>query len=337
MKAVTTTGSELPTPDSFSISELETPHPGPGELQVRIEAVSVNPVDTKVRAGHLKPIDSPITLGWDACGQVSAVGPDVQGFKNGDRVYYAGDVTRPGCNSEYQCIDHRLVAGAPDSLEPEEAAALPLTALTAWEGLFDKLRLDEGSQAHQGERLLIINGAGGVGSIAIQLARALTGIEVIATASRDMSRQWCESLGAHHVVNHHDLVNDLTSHGIDQVDYIFCCHDLNAHWNNMAHLIAPFGGIVAIVETGDAPNITDLQSKSVSLHWEFMFTRSMYAFRPERQGQILARLAGLVDAGSVRTTLNEIMGPLTPDNLAQTHQRLDDGHAIGKLVLTVIP
>ncbi|MCM2971489.1 zinc-binding alcohol dehydrogenase family protein [Larsenimonas suaedae] len=337
MKALTTSGAEHVDAGAFARSTLDTPSCAVGEVLVRIEAVSVNPVDTKVRAGHLTPIDAPIVLGWDACGVIEAVGDGIDHFSVGERVYYAGDVTKPGCNSELQCVDARLVAKAPTRLDPVEIAALPLTSLTAWEGLFDKLALEEGANSHAGKRILVINGAGGVGSMVIQLAKALTGLEVIATASRTMSRQWCESLGADRVLDHHMLDSELDRAGIETVDYVFCCHDLTVHWDTIVERIAPFGQILAIVEAHDPPNITALQTKSATLHWEFMFTRSMYSAEPERQGQLLTRLAALLDAGTVRTTLGEIMGPLTPENLARTHKRLEEGHTIGKLVLTKLP
>lgn len=338
MKAIATAGRPEAAPENaFQIIERETPQPGEWDLLVRIDAVSVNPVDTKIRQGAFLPSDQHHVLGWDVAGQVEAVGDRVTGFAKGDPVYYSGEVERPGCNAQYQLVDARLAAKAPQKLKPEEAAAMPLTALTAWEALFDKLKLSQGDDTHRDESLLIINGAGGVGSIAIQLARQLTGIKVIATASREGSIEWCRTMGAHEVVDHHDLIDTMQRAGYPQVDYIFNCHDIGDHWDNMNALIRPLGHIVAIAETKKTVDLNQLQGKAVTFSWEFMFSRPLHGYHIEHQGQALARMAEYFDAGLLRSTLSEVIGPLTPENLGQAHRKLEEGHVTGKLVLTAMP
>ncbi|WP_189515306.1 zinc-binding alcohol dehydrogenase family protein [Kushneria pakistanensis] len=338
MKAIATRGaSDINAPDAFEEIDIERPSPGKEDVLVRIEAISVNPVDTKVRAGALGEIKEPTILGWDATGIVEALGDNVSDLDIGERIYYSGEVSRPGCNAQYQLIDSRLVARAPQTLDIEEIAAMPLTALTAWEALFDKLRLAQDTSDHADQTLLIINGAGGVGSIAIQLARQLTNIHVIATASREQSVQWCREMGAHDVVDHHDLVNELDGLGIETVDYIFNCHDIGVHWDNMVSLIKPLGEIVAIAETKTQVDLNALQGKAASFHWEFMFARPLHDVQREQQGAALATMARLLDEGRLRSTLGEIVGPLSVENLTRAHQMLEEGHTIGKLVLTAMP
>lgn len=332
MKAIATTGHKDANA-AFELVEMADPVPGSGELKVRIEAISVNPVDTKVRQGAEKGQ----VLGWDAVGVIEDLGKKVStDFHVGDRVYYAGDISKPGCYAELQCIDARLAAKAPTSLEREEAAALPLTSLTAWEGLFDVLGLNPTSNlmSHQGETLLVINGAGGVGSMVTQLASKLTGLKVITTASQEISRQWSQEMGADLVVDHHHLVDEMYVNGIEQVDYIFCCHDIADHWVNMQTLIRPFGHIVAIAETERDVDINEFQRLSVTFGWEFMFSRALNDYHPEHQGSILSRIARMVDNGELMSTLSEVMGPFDVEHLIAAHQRLEEGHAIGKLVLT---
>lgn len=337
MKAITTRGArDIDAPNVFEHTDMPLAAPGGMDLQVRIDAVAVNPVDTKIRAGALGNISEPSILGWDAVGHVEAVGDDVTGFKPGDRVYYAGEVDRPGCNAEQQIVDSRLVAHAPQTLSDEQTAAMPLTALTAWEGLFDKLGLDKGDTAHSEQTLLVINGAGGVGSSVIQLARQLTGLKVIATASRDESADWCRKLGAHDVVNHHELVDAMHQAGHQTVDYIYNCHDIGVHWQNMVELIRPLGRIVAIAETDQTVDINALQPKAASFCWEFMFARPMHGYHPERHGEILTELAGLLDDGRIHSTLGNVVGPLNVDNLTEAHRRLETGRTLGKLVLTAM-
>lgn len=338
VRAIATTGHPEAAPEqAFQIIERETPQPGEWDLLVRIEAVSVNPVDTKIRRGAFLPRDQQHVLGWDAVGHVESVGSNVTGFAPGERVYYSGEVERPGCHAEYQLVDARLAAKAPRNLAPEDAAAIPLTGLTAWEALFDKLKLAQGADTHSDETLLIINGAGGVGSIAIQLARQLTGIKVIATASREQSVEWCRSMGAHEVVSHHDLIDNMQRAGYTEVDYIFNCHNIGDHWDNMNTLIRPWGHIVAIAETDKAVDLNLLQGKAVTFSWEFMFARSLHGHDIAHQGKALAILAEHLDAGRLRSTRSEVVGPLTPENLGRAHRQLEEGHTIGKLVLTALP
>jgi alcohol dehydrogenase len=336
MKAIALTRKlPLDHPDCFVEIDLPAPEPGPRDLLVRVKAVAVNPVDYKQRQAR-KPDDStPRILGWDAAGIVEAVGTDVKHFRRGDQVYYAGDVTRPGCNAELQLVDERIVAKKPASLDFAASAALPLTAITAWECLFDRLgltagKLDEG----KGRHLLILSGAGGVGSIGIQLATSLTGFNVIATASRPETVEWCRRMGAHRVIDHSgDWPAELDSLGIPQVDHIACFADTTGHWAAMARAIVPQGKITAIVESPTIPDLGLLKAKSVTFAWEFMFTRPMFQ-TPDMiaQHELLKEVAMLVDAGRIVSTLKEHGGTLTPASLARAHADLETGRMIGKRV-----
>ncbi|WP_421280588.1 zinc-binding alcohol dehydrogenase family protein [Aeromonas taiwanensis] len=331
MKAIALT-HYLPSdhPHCFIEAELPDPTPGPRDLLVRLNATSVNPVDTKVRAPKEKVESSPRVLGWDAVGDVVAVGSEVTLFKAGDRVWYAGDISRPGSNSALQLVDERIAALAPASLSDVEAAALPLTAITAWETLFERLGLSRESTG----RLLIIGGAGGVGSIAIQLARRLTAMEVIATASRPETREWCLAMGAHQVVSHHDLQAELAALGIRQLDAIFCTNATEQHWGAMASLIRPFGHICTIAESSEPWDLALLKPKSATFSQEFMFTRSLFQ-TPDmiEQHHLLGRVATLVDEGVLKTTLTKTLPALTPATLAEAHRELEAGRMIGKLVI----
>ncbi|KUE80094.1 zinc-binding alcohol dehydrogenase family protein [Aeromonas schubertii] len=332
MKAIALT-HYLPSdhPECFLEVDLQAPEPGPRDLLVRVNAVSVNPVDVKVRAPKAKVEPAPRVLGWDAVGEVIAIGSDVTGFKPGDRVWYAGDISRPGSNAALQTVDERLVALAPRSLSDVEAAALPLTTITAWETLFERLGLSGESRG----RLLIIGGAGGVASITIQLARRLLpNVEVIATASRPESHDWVSGLGAHKVVNHHNLTAALADEGIDRVDYIFCTNATEQHWQSMADLIAPLGQICTIAESDEPWDLSLLKAKSVTFSQEFMFTRSLFKTADmQRQGDLLADVARMVDEGSVRTTLTRALDRLTPATLAEAHRIVEGGKMIGKLAI----
>ncbi|MFH7525843.1 zinc-binding alcohol dehydrogenase family protein [Aeromonas enteropelogenes] len=331
MKAIALT-HYLPSdhPHCFIEVELPDPTPGPRDLLVRVNATSINPVDTKVRAPKEKVESSPRVLGWDAVGDVVAVGSEVTLFKVGDRVWYAGDISRPGSNSAMQLVDERIAALAPTTLSDVAAAALPLTAITAWEALFERLGLTRESTG----RLLIIGGAGGVGSIAIQLARQLTGMEVIATASRAETRDWCQQMGAHQVVSHHSLSSDLADLGIDQVDAIFCTNATEQHWQAMAALIRPFGHICTIAESKDPWDLSLLKSKSATFSQEFMFTRSLFQ-TPDmiEQHRLLQQVATLVDQGVLKSTLTRTLPELTPVTLARAHAELEAGRMMGKLVI----
>ena len=322
----------IDNPQSLLDVELEKPAPQGRDLLIAVSAISVNPVDTKVRAPKDKHEDQPRVLGWDAVGVVEAIGPAVSLFKPGDRVYYAGDITRPGSNSEYQLVDERIVGRAPASLSNAEAAALPLTAITAWEGLFDRLRInrDEGAA----KTLLIIGGAGGVGSIAIQLAKQLTKVTVIATASRPETREWCLSLGADYVVDHRELINSMHAAGHEQVDYIFCLNNTDQHWLSLCDLVKPQGIICSIVETKQPVELNGLKNKSASFVWELMFTRSMFQTDDMiEQHHLLNELSGLIDAGKIKTTVTNVLSPINAENLRKAHAQLESGRTIGKVVL----
>lgn len=334
MKAVALTHN-LPISDPQSLFDIDLPKPVPAnhDLLVRVEAISVNPVDTKVRAAKGDAEKSPRVLGWDAAGIVEAVGPEVKRFKPGDEVYYAGDITRSGSNAEYQLVDERIAGHKPHSLTFAEAAAMPLTTLTAWESLFDRLHIDRHGANH-GQSLLIIGGAGGVGSIAIQLAR-MAGLFVIATASRPETQAWVTSLGANKVVDHRQhLPTQLGALNFACVHFIANFANTDIYWSVMAELIRPQGKIVCIVENKGPIEINLLKSKSASVAWEFMFTRPMYQ-TPDMnaQGLILDDVAAMLDAKKLRTTVTETLTPINAANLRQAHARLESGHSIGKLAL----
>ncbi|ELY3541981.1 zinc-binding alcohol dehydrogenase family protein [Cronobacter turicensis] len=314
--------------------EITQPMPQPGEydLLVEVKAVSINPVDTKVHASLQKNgLQEPRVLGWDASGVVTAVGSKVSGFKPGDEVYYAGDITRSGSNASHQLIDSRIVGHKPRTLSWAAAAAIPLTALTAWEGLFERLAIQN---AGEDKTLLIIGGAGGVGSLAIPFARLHSKVKIIATASREDSAQWCRDRGADLVVNYRDLPDELAKEGIKFVDFIFILNDTDGHWAAVSQLIAPQGHICSIVENAHPLDQDALKSKSAALHWEFMYTRSMYQTTDmARQGEILNEVATLVDAGEVESALSEIFHGLSVESISKAHQKVLEGHMRGKVVV----
>lgn len=334
MKAVGLT-QYLPIDHPEALFDLELPKPAPNnhDLLVRVEAVSVNPVDTKVRAPKDKVETSPRVLGWDAAGVVEAVGPEVTLFQPGDAVYYAGDITRPGSNSQYQLVDERIVGHKPASLDFPAAAALPLTSITAFEGLFERLRIDLNG-ADTGKTLLVIGGAGGVGSLVIQFAK-LAGLTVIATAGRAQSADWCRELGADLVVDRHtSLAEALSVHGYPQVDYIFNAANTDSYWAAMCEVIRPQGHMVSIVENSGPLDQNLLKAKSVTFSWEMMFTRSMYRTPDQiEQHRLLEKVAGWIDEGRIKGTLSETWSPINAENLRKAHQRLESGSMIGKLVL----
>lgn len=319
-------------PKSFIEITSGMPQPGDYDLLVEVKAVSINPVDTKVHAGLQKNgLQEPRVLGWDASGIVKAVGSKVSGFKTGDEVYYAGDITRPGSNTTHQLIDARIVGHKPGTLDWAAAASIPLTALTAWEGLFERLNIQD---AAEDKTLLIIGGAGGVGSLAIPFARHNSKVKIIATASREDSAQWCRDRGADLVVNYHDLPGELAKHEIKFVDYIFILNDTDGHWEAVSQLIAPQGHICTIVENKHPLNQDALKSKSAALHWEFMYTRSMYQTADmARQGEILDNVAKLVDEGVVESALSETLHGLSVESIAEAHAKVLEGHMRGKVVV----
>ena len=336
MKAVALT-HYLPIDDPKSLLdvELEAPTPGPHDLRVRVEAVSVNPVDTKIRAPKPQVEEAPRILGYDAAGTVDAVGDAVTGFVVGDTVYYAGDIARPGSNAQFQLVDARIASKKPATLDFAQAAALPLTALTAWELLFERMpySIDGGGT---GKSLLVIAGAGGVGSIAIQLAK-LAGFTVIATASREESVAWCRTLGADHVIDHReDLAPQLKALGFETVDAALNLADTDRYWTVLGELLAPQGHVGLIVEPSGALKIGDpYKSKCIGIHWEFMFARARFK-TPDmaEQGRILARLAELIDAGQMRGTLTDTLSPISAATLREAHRRLESGNTIGKLAVS---
>ena len=302
---------------------------------VEIKAVAVNPVDTKVRAPKDAVEQTPRVLGWDAAGVVQAVGPDVSRFKVGDKVFYAGDITRPGTNSEFQLVDERIVGNMPSSLSFEQAAALPLTSITAWEALFERLQVPTPPRAVPRKTILIIGGAGGVGSTAIQLAAKVAGLTVIATASRPESEKWVRELGAQYVVNHFgDVQAQLKDNGFDSVDYVLMLNDTDQHFPAAAAVIAPQGMICTIVENAAPLRVDLLKAKSAGFVWEFMFTRSMFQTADmQEQGNLLDEVARLIDAKVLVTTVNQVLSPINATNLRQAHAALEAGHVIGKIVL----
>lgn len=335
MKAVALT-RYLPVDDPQSLTDVTLPKPEPGEhdLLVRVEAVSVNPVDTKIRSPKPQVEAQPKVLGYDAAGTVEVIGKSVSGFKPGDRVYYAGDVTRAGSNAEYQLVDARLVGHAPQSIDLADAAALPLTVLTAWELLFQRMPFDS-EHGGEGKSLLIIGGAGGVGSIAIQLARR-AGFTVVATASRKETVDWCRSMGAQHVINHRDpLAPQLLALGFDQVDAVMNLADTDRYWETIGEVLAPQGHVGLIVEPKGALKIGDpYKAKAVGIHWEMMFARPRFKTADlAEQGRILERVAALIDAGELHGTRTETLSPINAENLREAHRRLESGTTIGKLVL----
>ncbi|WP_109125203.1 zinc-binding alcohol dehydrogenase family protein [Dyella sp. C11] len=335
MKAVAYRNS-LPITDTQSLIDVELPQPVPQgrDVLVQVEAISVNPVDTKVRQRN-NPEGSDKVLGWDAAGTVVAVGADVTLFKPGDAVYYAGAIDRSGSNAQFQLVDERIVGRKPSTLDFAEAAAMPLTAITAWEMLFDRLNVPRGSTARSGV-ILVIGGAGGVGSMAIQLARRLTNFTVIGTASRDDTQAWVKAMGAHHAVNHHgDLVAAVKAVAPQGVDYVLSLTHTEQHFRSLVELLKPQGKLALIDDPATPLDITLLKPKSLSLHWEFMYTRSLF-HTDDMQAQhvLLNEVADLVDAGVLRTTLRENIGTINAANLRRAHTQVESASTIGKVVLS---
>jgi zinc-binding alcohol dehydrogenase family protein len=321
-------------PESLIDVELPAPAASGRDLLVEVHAISVNPVDYKMRAPKDLVETAPKILGWDVAGVVKAVGTDVTLFKVGDAVCYAGSRTRSGGNSELHLVDERIVGRKPANLGFAEAAALPLTTLTAWEGLFERVAISKHG-ADAGKRLLIIGGAGGVGSIAIQLAKQLARLTVVATASRPPSIAWVQGLGADHVVDHtKELAPQLAALGLREVDYIFCLSSVDPYLPVFASIIAPQGKVCAIVGTQKALDIGSLMAKSVTFAWELMFTRPAFQ-TPDMivQHQILEEAATLIEKGTLRTTMTTNLGRIDAANLKRAHALLEAGHVIGKIVL----
>ena len=336
MKAVGfKTSLPIASPNSFIDFEIEKPTPQGHELLVKINAIAVNPVDYKIRQNSAKDTElaEPKIIGWDACGIIEAVGNEVSLFKVGDEVYYAGDITKAGCNAEYQVIDERIVGKKPKSLSNEAAAAMPLTTLTAWEILFDRIRIS--TEKDKGKTLLILAGAGGVGSIAIQLAKKIAGLKVIATASRPESIEWCKHMGADVVVNHKNLVEEVRNAGLQYIDFIVDFVDANAYWDEMVELIKPQGHIASITGSATPIALNKLKTKSASFSWEFMYTRSTFQTEDMiEQHHILNKVADLIDEGVLVHTLTQTLTSLSAETLKQAHEQLESGTTIGKLAIS---
>lgn len=320
------------------MQDIDLPKPAPGarDLLVEVRAISVNPVDTKIRGGGGpgSPGGAAKVLGWDAAGVVTAVGAEVTLFAPGDEVYYAGALDRSGCDCEFHLVDERIVGRKPGSIGFAAAAALPLTTITAWEMLFDRLKISTGRPAAAGS-LLIIGGAGGVGSMAIQLARRLTGLTVIATASRPETQAWCREMGAHQVIDHRQpLAAQVKAIVPGGVNYILALTRAENYLDQIVEAFAPQGAL-ALIETPATPlDVNKLKPKSISLHWEFMFTRSLFKTADmAEQGRILNEVAKLVDAGLIRSTMKENLGTINAANVRRAHVVAESGAAIGKVVL----
>ncbi len=320
-------------PDSLLDIDLAQPEPRPRDLLVQVRAVSVNPVDTKVRRRAAPDAGAWKVLGWDAAGVVVGVGAEVARFAPGDEVFYAGDLSRQGTNAEYHVVDHRLVGRKPSTLDFAQAAALPLTAITAWETLFDRLDVRKAVPG-AAAAVLVIGGAGGVGSIAVQLLRQLTDLTVVATASRPETVAWARALGAHHVVDHSQpLAAQVAALGIGQPACVFSTTATDRHLAAIAELIAPQGRWALIDDPG-VVDIAPFKRKSVSTHWELMFTRSLFDTPDmDAQGALLDEVSRLVDQGTLKTTLGEHFGLINAANLRRAHAFIEQGIARGKVVL----
>ena len=322
-----------------SLIDIEIPKPiaKGNDLLVKVRAISVNPVDTKIRANVDADDNEYKVIGWDAVGEVVAVGESVELFTPGDRVWYAGDLTRSGCNAEFQLVDERIVGHAPESLTNAEAAALPLTTITAWELLFDRLKIEYRSNTDKDSSLqiLIIGAGGGVGSILTQLASKLTHAIVIGSASRPETQKWVKHCGADYVIDHRQpLSNELSRIGLEQVSHVISLTHTDMHYEEIVKALAPQGKLALIDDPASPLDIMQLKRKSISLHWEFMFTRSMFATHDIiRQHEMLNRVAQLVDQGVINTTLKSSHGTINAKNLKSAHQQIEAHTTIGKIVL----
>ena len=317
-------------PTSF---EQDIPTAKGHDLLVKISAIAVNPVDTKVKESITSRLETPRILGWDAVGTVIEAGEKTTSLNVGDKIFYAGDISRPGCYASHQLVDERLAAKAPLILKPEQSAAMPLASITAWEALFSRLKIFP--QYDDGKTILIIGGAGGVGSIAIQLAKVVAKLNVVTTASRPETEQWCRRLGADQVLNHSaDLIGQYRTLNIDKPDYILCCADTDQYFDAMSALIAPEGMICGLVNSKTTYDMNALKTKSAGFIWEFMFTRPMFKTNNmTAHHNILNNIAELLDEGKIISTLKETLGPITPENITQAHRQLLSGKTIGKIAL----
>jgi zinc-binding alcohol dehydrogenase family protein len=339
MKAVGYTKA-LPINDPESLQDIELPMPaGTGrDLLIKVQAIAVNPVDCKIRMRVAGGDGNPKVLGWDAVGEIVATGEEVKLFKPGDQVYYAGDLNRQGSNAEYQLVDERLVGTKPKSLTSAEAAALPLTSITAWELLFEHLAIKQqspGSTEKSEEVILVVGAAGGVGSILLQLVKAITGATVIATASRESSATWVKKFGADHVIDHSKPLKDqIESLGIANVTHVASLNRTDSYFESYIEILAPFGKIAMIDDPEKSLEVMKMKPKSISLHIEFMFARSMFNANDKgEQGRLLSKVADLIDQGHIQTTIGKNLGKINADNLKKAHAELESGTAVGKIVL----
>ncbi|WP_095589587.1 zinc-binding alcohol dehydrogenase family protein [Actibacterium ureilyticum] len=329
----------LPSRDPKSLVDIDLPVPTASgrDILVEVKAISVNPVDTKVRRNRASEGGQPVVLGWDAAGVVVATGPDATAYRPGDRVWYAGDISRPGTNSEFHLVDERIVGRMPETLDFAAAAALPLTSLTAYEMLFDRLAVRRAvtGGAHA---ILIIGAAGGVGSITIQLLRALTDLTIIATASRDETRSWVRELGAHHVIDHsRPLAEQVADLGVGAPSFVFSTTHSETYVADVASLIAPQGRY-GLIDDPTGFDIMPFKGKSISIHWELMYTRSLFQTADIlRQREILDQVAALIDEGKIQSTKAASVGLITAENLRLAHEALESGKTRGKLVLAGFP
>lgn len=324
----------IENPESLVDVVVEKPRATGRDILVKVIAISVNPVDTKVRAPKDSVEEVPKILGWDVAGIIEEAGPDCSLFRPGDEVFYAGSIARQGGNSEYHLVDERIVGRKPTSLNFAEAAALPLTSITAWEALFTRMSISKDSDTNQKKSLLIIGAAGGVGSIAIQLAKQ-AGLNVIGTASRPETVDWVKSMGADYTINHHEpLLPQLEAIGFSSVPYIFCLNALEKHWAGISEAISPQGVVCAIDDPASPLNLNLLKQKSATFVWEFMFTRSLFETDDMiEQHLLLNQIADAVDQQKLKTTLAEVLGPISAENLRQAHKLLESNRTIGKVVL----
>lgn len=338
MKAVGYTSS-LPISHSDALKDIELDKPAPSgrDVLVKISAIAVNPVDYKIRQRVSPEKGASKVLGWDAVGEIVAVGSQVQQFNVGDRVFYAGDLTRQGSNAEYQLVDERIVGNAPSSLSDSDAAALPLTTITAWELVFEHLAIKKqpvGKVEKTDDLVLVVGAAGGVGSVMLQLLKQLTGATVIATASRDSSKAWVKRLGADYVVDHSQPLSDqIRGLELGEVTHVASLNNTDSYIDTYVDVMKPMGKI-ALIDDPESLDIKKLKQKSLSLHWEFMFTRAMFATADmQEQGRLLTEMASLIDNGCINTTVGKHLGKINAENLMAAHRELESGTAIGKIVL----
>ncbi|VFP78407.1 Zinc-binding alcohol dehydrogenase family protein [Candidatus Erwinia haradaeae] len=317
-------------PNQFIKIQKPTLNLNPHDLLVEVKAISVNPIDLKIRQESQKnSLKYPRILGWDASGIVLTIGDQVKHFKPGDHVFYAGELNRSGSNATFQLVDSRITGHKPKTLNWEEAAVIPLTALTAWEGLFDRLHIN---YSDQNKTLLIIGGAGGVGSLAIPLAKLYSKVQVIATSSREESLKWCLNRGADLVINYTNMPVELKIHGLKYVDYIFCLNDIDTHWSAISEIISPQGQICTIVSNNHPLDLSVLKLKSAALHFEFIYTRSLFTTLDlPSQGDILNMISKNLDEKKLTSSLNTTLYGLNIENLLYAHQLIQNGHVCGKI------